>query len=189
MRATTFTPLPLCLTVAAAAILIAGCTEAGPTDPEPQFAAAGAPVDLSGDWSWTETTVIKAREFIVPILFGIAPEGPITHVTCATTGTMQLTQVGTTFTGSAQQSASCVTRGGQAVPAPFPPFLQVVDGRIIGGSFRFTFDAGIPCPYQGAIVARHGEALRLQGSGDCQIPNERAIGHEFVRQFVATRIP
>jgi hypothetical protein len=187
MRATAFIRRALCTTGATTSILIAGCSDPGPTQVEPQFAAGSAQVaDLSGEWAWSETTVIKARAFIVPILFGIAPEGPITHITCATTGTMQLTQTGTTFTGSAQQSSSCVTKGGLAVPAPFPPSLQVA-GHVTGGSFRFTFDAGIACDYQGAIVARQKSALRLQGSGDCQIPDERTIGHEFVRQFVATR--
>jgi hypothetical protein len=190
MRATAFIRGTLYTGMAVSALLLSGCSEPGLTQPEPLLAAAAAsePADLSGSWAWSETTVIKARAFIVPILFGIQPEGPVTHVTCATTGTMHLDQAGTTFTGSAQQSASCVTNGGQAVPAPFPPLLQVVDGQITGGSFRFTFHAGIPCPYQGAIISRHGTAIRLQGSGDCQIPDERAIGHEFVRRFTATRI-
>lgn len=171
---------------------------AGPDSPahdEAAFGVVGAAIDLNGSWDWAETTVIQMQAFAVPLFFGVPAEGPITHITCRAWGTLDIAQVGSTFTGTSTQAGSCVTKGGQPVAAPFPPTLDLIDGRIIGRSYRFTFDAGpfplggqILCPNNGAIRVTGGVAVSLQGAGDCLLPNEKAFGHDFTRHFRADRI-
>jgi hypothetical protein len=180
--------------------LIAACGDSVITAPgsdapnEPAFGLVGGAIDLNGTWDWTETTVIKTQAWAVPLFFGVQAEGPITHITCQAQGTLSLTQNGSTFSGSSTQSGSCETKGGQPVLAPFPPTLDLIDGQIIGRSYRFTWDAGpfplgghIFCPNHGAIRVKDGAATELRGSGDCLLPNEKDFGHDFTKHFRASR--
>lgn len=187
-----------------AILLLAGCSDEAPTSVDlgsvepssaPETAAAQQVPDLTGTWAWSETTVIQVREPYVVPFFGIQPEGPITHVRCDSEGTLSLNQTGSTFNGSGTQSSTCVTQGGQAVPAPFPPTLTLIDGEVRGRSFRFTYDAGpfptgetIFCPYQGSIRVEGDMAVELKGHGDCLLPNEQEFGHDHVLDFEAARL-
>jgi hypothetical protein len=105
-------------------------------------------------------------------MFGVAPEGPRTILNCESGGVLTINQTGDTFTGSATQSSLCETKGGvQVVPPPFPPALDVIDGRINGRHISFTFGAGpVPCPYTASVRVTGGSATALVGTGRCIVP-------------------
>jgi hypothetical protein len=127
--------------------------------------------------------------FVAEMIFGIAPEGPMTHIRCESGGGLTLLmQTQSAFTGSATQSSVCRTQGG-VVFTPFPATLVVENGRILGHSFRFDFTSGgVSCPQQGGIRVRDGQAVELRGTGDCRLPDELLpVGSYKDIQFVATR--
>jgi hypothetical protein len=169
-----------------AAFLLTGCSEAPITGPDPllespETAASSTTPDVSGTWQWNEVTLVLASRFAVENFFpGIDPEGPITRMTCPSAGVLTAVQNGSSFSGSSPQDPStCTTQGGQSGPAPFPPFLDLVDGEIRGRSFSFTFVAEGPpgaddilCHYRGAIRVEDGEAVELHGTGVCELPSE-----------------
>jgi len=156
-----------------AALSIAGCS-ADVVAPTPRALAARAAggahpaaVDLSGDWAWSETVVALFPPFIAGLI-GIEPEGPVTHATCYDAGVLTLVQTGDTFVGTATQTTTCTTRGGQQyVPPSFPPLLDVLNGRIHGRSFSFDFSGG--CPYHGTVSVDDGIATRIGGTGKCEV--------------------
>jgi hypothetical protein len=169
-------PIPLAL----AALLAAGCDGNSSTEPndaharrEASVAVAGRePVDVGGAWTWRETVVLQ-----VPIafaeLFGVEPEGPVTTGRCVNSGEMVLVQQGATFTGTATQTASCVTRGGQVFSPPvFGPTVVISEGIMTGRSLRFVFGVGdVPCIYHAVIAdIDDGRATRLRGGGRCIPP-------------------
>jgi hypothetical protein len=123
------------------------------------------------------------------MIFGIAPEGPMTHIRCESGGELTLLmQTESAFTGSATQSSVCRTQGG-VVFTPFPATLVVENGRILSHSFRFDLTSGgVSCPQQGGIRVRDGQAVELRGTGDCRLPDELLpVGSYKDIQFVATR--
>ena len=156
-------------------------------------ATASASPDIGGVWQWRQTTRIAARPFAAQLVFGIAPEGPMTQITCESGGELTIVpQTESTFVGSATQSSECRTQGGvvfNPVPFPFPPALQVENGEILGHNFRFDFTSGgLPCPQTGAIRVHDGQAVELRGTGDCRLPDEhQLVGSYKDVQFVATR--
>jgi hypothetical protein len=163
-----------------AAVLTACAPEALPTSsaPETESQAAmsliGAELDLSGPWSWSERTHIRLREPAVAI-FGIAAEGPITHLECEAWGELTIVQGGAAFTGNATQSGWCTTRGGQSFDPSgvFPPALALSDGQIVGRSMSFAVDAGaFPCLYQGSVRVSGGQVVELEATGHCEVPKE-----------------
>ena len=132
--------------------------------------------DLSGSWNVSGTGYLTLPPFVAPI-FGIEPEGPITHLRCEGSGTMQLVQSGSTFNGSFTRTAvTCETGGGLVfVPPPtaFPPTLEVADGVITGRGLHFLLGsvAGLGCPHNGAITnVDAGTAMEIRANGRCIIP-------------------
>jgi hypothetical protein len=163
-----------------AALLAAGCDGGpgtAPTGPSAAGAAsaavaAAAPVDVSGEWSWREEVVLQVPTAFLPF-FGIEPEGPVTIGRCVNSGEMTLVQQGAAFSGSASQTAACVTRGGQLFSPPaFGPTVVIADGVMTGRSLRFVFGVGdVPCIHHAVIAdIEDGRAVRLRGGGRCIPP-------------------
>lgn len=132
--------------------------------------------NVAGEWSWSETTVLKLRPAGAG-LFGIVAEKPITHVRCESSGILTIAQNGSNIGGSATQASTCTTKGGVAVPAPFPPGWTFT-GELRGRSIRFTVDAGFQCHYRGSTA---GGVLRA--TGGCDVPKE--LGSDKILGFVA----
>jgi hypothetical protein len=153
-----------------AAFWAAGCgKDAVAPTPEARAARAGGGaqvIDLSGQWAWSETVTTLFPPFIAGLI-GIEPEGPVTHATCTDAGVLTIVQTGDTFVGTATQTSTCATRGGQQYVPPFPPLLDVLDGRVHGRSFEFEFSGG--CPYHGTASLDDGVATRIGGTGKCEI--------------------
>lgn len=131
--------------------------------------------DVSGSWNWKAEGHISFPPLAAPI-FGIEPEGPITQMWCETSGTMELIQAGTTFSGMATRtSLLCETGGGRALvpPGGFPDSLPVADGLLTGRGVHFLFSAlaGLGCPHNGAIIdLEGGRARTLSATGRCIVP-------------------
>lgn len=152
-----------------------GGNSAAPTGPS---AIATSPVpDVSGSWNWSASGHLTVPSTDVERLFGIPPEGPITHLRCESTGTMELSQAGATFGGSATRTTiSCETGRGRVFVPPttaFPNTLPVAEGLITGRAVHFLIGAvaGLGCPHQGAIQdVVEGVGLELRATGRCIIP-------------------
>ena len=150
-------------------------TPAVPTGPS--AIVTSAVPDVSGLWNWSGTGHLTVPSSDVQRLLGIPPEGPITHLRCEATGTMELSQTGTTFSGLATRNTSrCETGAGRVLELPtatFPNTLPVVDGLITGRAVHFLLGAvaGLGCPHNGAIQdAVEGAATELRATGRCIIP-------------------
>lgn len=128
--------------------------------------AQDAAIDISGTWTWSETVTTIIPPLIAGFI-GITPEGPVTQATCSDFGTFNLVQTGNTFAGTATQTSACITKGGQEYTPPFPPTLDIVDGRIAGQGIEFSFSG--ECPYHGVISLSGGTAVQLRGTGKCEI--------------------
>jgi hypothetical protein len=175
--------LPLSVT---AMLLVVACTESPATDelgsllptaPTASTAllSGGATPDLSGAWNWSRVEQLTMPSWVAEFVFGIDPEGPITRVTCAPSGTMTLIQTGATFTGTATQTThNCETAGGQqfqSSDAAIP--IVVAEGRISGRAIRFSWAGPTvnPCPHQATISVIQGDtAVALTGTGHCFVP-------------------
>src|SRR5262245_23093980 len=132
-------------------------------------ASAVAVADVSGSWNWSEEVVLALPEWLGPV-FGFVPEGPVTHMRCQDFGVMNISQAGTSFSGTATQTSTCQTRGGQVFsPAVFPSSIQISDGRIDGRSIHLFFGPSpneVPAPYDGTISEIvGGVATALRGTG------------------------
>lgn len=111
-----------------------------PTAPTQSFAGPGSSAaDVSGLWNWGARGQFTVPRAVVERLFGIEPEGPVTHLRCETSGSVQLVQSGTTFSGLATRTAgSCESGDGLVfVPPPtaWPNSLPVAEGVIKEGVF------------------------------------------------------
>jgi hypothetical protein len=148
-------------------------------------ASPNAELDLSGVYDWSETTILKLRPEAVA-LFGVAVEGPVTHIECRSSGELTLVQTPAGVTGSATQQSTCVTAGGQAfVPPIFPP-AWTMTGQLTGRSFTFVIDTGVfPCPYRGSVRAQGGQVVELKATGSCEVPSE--LGHDKILHWRAVR--
>ena len=165
------------LTPLLAALLLAGCDGGLGTEPSGASAATAAvaapAVDVSGSWVWREEVILQLPEEFALEAFGVQPEGPVTIGRCVNTGIMELAQDGSTFSGTATQNSTCVSRGGQQFSPPaFSPVLDVREGEIRGRSLRVVFGAGdVPCLYHAQIAdIEDGTAVRLRGAGRCIPP-------------------
>ena len=155
-------------------------TSAVPTGPS--AIVTSAVPDVSGLWNWSGTGHLTVPSSEVQRLLGIPPEGPVTHLRCEATGTMELLQTGTTFSGLATRNTSrCETGGGLVLELPtatFPNTLPVVDGLITGRAVHFLFGAvaGLGCPHNGAIQdVVEGAATELRATGRCIIPGHPQV--------------
>jgi hypothetical protein len=137
-------------------------------------ATASAVPNLGGDddpWNWSNVEILAISE-AVAILLNIPPEGALTHATCTSSGTMNLTQTGATFDGDAIRTAnSCTTKGGWPFFQPGTGFT-ISEGRITGGSASFSFSSPFvsPCPHHVVISTQAGRAVALSGTGHCILP-------------------
>jgi hypothetical protein len=164
------------LTSASALVLFVACTADDVMSPEPapdavrvQMTAATASVD--GDWNFSRVVQITAPDWVAIQIFGVPPEGEITHIRCESTGTLVLDQDGFQVTGFGEFTATCTT--GNGVVFPGGADIAIVDGRIRGRALRFTLveDGMLACPYSGVIVEDEaGTATRLRGTGRCVVP-------------------
>ena len=176
-------------------------TSAAPTGPS--AIATSAVPDVSGSWNWSASGHLTVPATEVERLLGILPEGPITHLRCAATGTMELSQAGATFSGMATRNAGrCETGGGVVLERPtalFPNTLPVAEGLITGRGVHFLLGAvaGLGCPHNGAIQdVVEGAATALRATGRCIIPGHPQspvprdpppAGTSHDTSFVATR--
>ncbi len=166
----------------ALALVAAGCNDRqeplAPSDGTSLLLAPAPVADISGTWLWREDVIFSVAAPTTGVFFGIEPEGPITHFRCHETGTMTLTQSGSSFSGTASQASECRTRGGQVFSPPvFPSSLDVAEGRIEGHSVHMLFGAGdINCPYHATISMEAGQAVSLNGSGRCIEPGHPHSG-------------
>jgi hypothetical protein len=180
-----------------------GATAISAVPTAPSAVVTSAVPDVSGLWNWAASGRLTVPSTDVERLLGILPEGPITHLRCEATGTMELLQTGTAFSGLATRDSSrCETGGGRVLTLPtatFPNTLPVGDGLITGRGLHFLFGAaaGLGCPHNGAIqdvVA--GVATALSAAGRCIIPGHPQSpvprdpppgGTSHDTSFVATR--
>ena len=195
-------------------LLLVGCSEGdrlpvetsmkSPTVPTASSVTLTSSVpDVTGTWHWAAVGQFTVPSSVVERLFGIEPEGPMTHLRCETSGTMLLVQSGTTFSGLATRTGgSCQTEAGLVfVPPPsaWPNSLPVADGRITGRGIHFLFGvvAGMGCPHTGAITnVEGGTATELKANGRCIIPGHPQspapldpppLGTSHDTSFVVTR--
>lgn len=166
-----------------AAALLTACAEAGPTDPgaspagvelvAPTDRSARAPIDVSGDWNWTREEILSVPADWA-FIFGLQPEGPITHFRCELEGVISLDQNGNTLSGvEVETDSRCETRGGQVVVQPgLGVQIPISEGRVVGRNVHLLIgDAILPCPVR-AIVEEidGGSAVSMRGTGRCTIP-------------------
>jgi hypothetical protein len=166
-----------------AALLLIGCEANGPASLNPvspgdatlgQTAAAqAAPADISGDWAWSDQNFIHLDEFSAG-LFGFAPEGRRTTIRCSHTGILTVVQAGSTFTGSFDGHATCVSAGGAVVAGPSASFME---GSIVGQSIHLVMVEGpIQCPGHGAIRIEGDVAVGMAGTFGCIEPGHPRSG-------------
>lgn len=165
--------------VLSVATVWSGCSDRSPANPaesvagSPMASIAGSAPDLSGSWSWSSVERLKMPPFVA-MAVGVVPEGENTHARCESAGSLQLTQSGSTFEGTATKMFnSCLTRGGQPFQQPQSEFF-LEDGRITGSSARFSFASATvrPCPHNVVVTtASGGVAVALSGTGHCFLPN------------------
>jgi hypothetical protein len=135
----------------------------------PPVTVMGAEVpDVSGTWEWTSLTPVVVPGDVGPAFWGVNPEGAILHLTCRTWGTLTIVQNGSSFTGTSDQSAECITKGGQtAAWTPFGPFYTV-SGSIMG--HNVTIQGEDFCAWQGSLSVQKGVATAFHTVGGCQPP-------------------
>jgi hypothetical protein len=149
----------------------AGCSSdqlAGPEDGLSMAldAAAAQSVNVDGVWNVDRVVQITAPEWVAELIFGVVPEGPVTHIRCETTGTMELFQDGDTFDGTAASTSECETRGGQTFSSGTAD-IEILDGTINGRSIKFVWIDDVVCPYK---LSLSSDADRLSGTGRCIVP-------------------
>jgi len=174
----------------AASLAVSACaTDERPSSPiapsDATEVSANASLDLSGVWSWSETTILKLRPEAVA-LFGAAVEGPVTHIECNSSGQLTLTHTPAGISGAATQQSSCITQGGQAFDPPLFPPGWTMTGELNGRSLSFVVDTGLfPCPYRGSVRVLGGQAVELKATGGCEVPSE--LGQDKILNWRAVR--
>jgi hypothetical protein len=110
--------------------------------------------EVGGRWRFTETL-----------------EDRVQGITCADTGTYDITQMGDRFSGLYGQSGVCRTPGGAVNNADSG---TVQGGHVIGQTIRFMVDAS--CEYEASVSGM--PATQLAGRGTCvlQDANRTLLG-------------
>lgn len=178
-----------CAAAVLATALLVGCgddTPTGPADPAADAQAgpeagratggelsARAPLDVSGDWLWTRSEILTVPADFA-FVFGIEPEGPVTHFRCELEGVLTLDQAGATLSGVEMETDSrCETRGGQVFTQPgLGALIPIPEGRIADRSVRLVVgDPVLFCPIQARVEEiEAGRAISMRGTGRCIIP-------------------
>lgn len=136
-----------------ALLLAAAACKAG-TDPNT--------ADVSGHWTFTEAFEDRAHA-----------------ISCADTGTYEITQVGDRFSGSYGQRGACRTPTSIVDNADSG---MVQGGRVIGQTVRFMVTAN--CDYEGSVSGM--PATALAGRGTCVLQDaDRTL--TFLGTWRATR--
>jgi hypothetical protein len=164
--------------------LVVSCADAGPTAPEdatpgevfrvdgPEFTAKST-IDVAGTWDWRREELLTVPADFA-FIFGIQPEGPITHFRCEVEGVITLAQSGDALSGVEVETASlCETRGGQVFTQPgLGLLIPIHEGRVTGSAVKLLIgDPVLRCPIRAVIEeAENGTAVRLRGTGRCIIP-------------------
>ena len=99
--------------------------------------------DVGGHWEFTETLEDRAH-----------------GITCADTGTYEITQMGDQFSGRYGQSGVCHLPGGAVDNADSG---AVQGGQVIGQTIRFVVDAN--CEYEASVTGM--PASQLAGHAKC----------------------
>jgi hypothetical protein len=167
----------------AAVIAAAGCSAGDLIAPDAAGNAlafgvnqsAASVADISGSWTLSRVLQLTVPPWAAELIFGIEPEGPVTHLRCETSGTMELTQSNGTFGGTAVATGTCETKGGQVFSRGGAE-ISILDGEIRGQSVAFTWaeDGMLFCPYHGVIS--QDEAGQMSGTGRCIIPGHPKSG-------------
>jgi hypothetical protein len=135
--------------------------------------------DIDGTWTYSEETrMTLPGELLLEV--GGEWEGPVLHLTCLSAdGLLEIDQAGTSFTGTLEyQTGTCRTKGGQAVPPPWPlPYRAVLSGRITGTALQIEqWDDppgpgpdGVRCPKHGTITVSGGVATTVTTRGRCDL--------------------
>jgi hypothetical protein len=152
-----------------AATLLSGCVEGpGPTEPLPGPAAvvtAQAVIDIGGNWSYDETTVLIMK-----------PDGQL-HGTCRLPdGVLTIVQDGSAFTGTlVHPTTACTSRAGDPLPAPWDlPYVAVGSGSITGRALHIAQHdappaAPVQCTKNGVVGVAGGAAVTLRTTGRCDL--------------------
>lgn len=153
----------------AGAGLVSACTgdTAGPAGAQHSMIPAA---DLSGSWAFARELKITAPAWVAELVFGVEPEGNVTHIRCTDTGAMALQPDGAGFSGTAWRlEGTCETAGGQVFPQS-QSLIQIAGGTVRGRSVHFDWveDGFLRCPYH-AVLSGDGPE-RLAGTGRCIVP-------------------
>jgi hypothetical protein len=164
--------------------LVVSCADAGPTALEDasrgdvfRFDAPGltakSTIEVAGTWDWRREEILTVPADFA-FIFGIQPEGPITHFRCEVEGVITLAQSGDALSGVEVETASlCETRGGQVFTQPglgLP--IPIHEGRVTGRAVELLIgDPVLRCPIRAVIEkAENRTAARMRGTGRCVIP-------------------
>jgi hypothetical protein len=155
-------------------------------------AAANASYSIHGVWRYVEETALTLPgEFALAM--GVAPEGPVLHVACSSPqGVLSIVQTGQTFTGTlVHPSSSCTTRGGQAIPAPWPlPYEATIAGRLTGRALHIDQSdvvGPVQCPKSGTLTVEAGAVVELTTTGRCDLSSIPARPAVATNAATATR--
>lgn len=150
-------------------------TPTAPVDEALRLAHYAATIDVSGLWNWDRVELLSYPVWVAD-MFGMPQEGPITHIRCEGSGTMELVQTGASFSGSHDlTSITCETNGGIVFTPPpefAPPSSAVENGVVKGLSIHFRESSGpLFGEYHGTISeAEDGVATALQITGRTIVP-------------------
>jgi hypothetical protein len=164
--------------------LVVSCADAGPTAPDDGLSgdvtavddaelAAKSTIDVAGMWDWWREEILTVPADFA-FIFGILPEGPITHFRCELEGVITLVQSGDALSGVEMETASrCETRGGQVFTQPgLGVPIPIQEGKVTGQTVQLLIgDPVLSCPIRAVIEeAENGTAVALRGTGRCIIP-------------------
>jgi hypothetical protein len=164
--------------------LVVSCVDAGPTVPYdaphgdvipvdgPELTAKST-IDVAGTWDWRREELLTVPADFA-FIFGIEPEGPITHFRCDVEGVITLVQSDDALSGvEVETASSCETRGGQVFAQPgLGLSIPIHEGRVIGRVVKLLIgDPVLPCPIRAVVEeAANGTAVSMRGTGRCIIP-------------------